>query len=222
MTDDYTSLRDNTIKHDIARTEHSVVQSAKSMSSATLHEAAGQIGALPSVIQAATPGLRACGAAITVHMPGGDNLWLHRAIYVAQPGDILVVYASDAYDYGYWGEIMSVAAKARELGGLVIDGCVRDSDQLAEIGIPIFSRGLCIRGTSKDHDALGWVNAPILLGDVIVRPGDLILGDGDGVVAIPRERAAEVVRVGQERESKEAEVICRLQAGRRTLDEYQF
>lgn len=164
--------------------------------------------------------MRLSGPAVTVHSPGGDNLWLHRAIYAAQPGDVLVVSVSEAYEYGYWGEIMSTAAQARGLEGLVIDGCVRDLALLAEIGFPIFARGPCIRGTSKDSGARGWINAPVRLDREIVHAGDLIVGDEDGVVCLPRERAAAIVALSVEREAQEADILRRIEAGEDTLSIY--
>jgi 4-hydroxy-4-methyl-2-oxoglutarate aldolase len=139
-------------------------------------------------------------------------------VYAAQPGDVLVVSVSGAYNHGYWGEIMSTAARQRRLAGLVIDGCVRDGVLLETIGFPVFARGLCIRGTGKDFNARGWINAPTLFDDVTVMPGDLIVGDGDGVVCIPSERAAEVVTSSRTREQAEARAVDRLNAGETTLD----
>lgn len=211
-----------TIRADIERLEASVVQRAARLGAATLHEAAGRTGVLPHTIKPVGRGMRLCGPAVTVHSPGGDNLWLHRAIYVAAPGDVLVVHVSGAVDYGYWGEIMSTAALARGLAGLVIDGCVRDADLLEGLGFPVFAAGLCIRGTGKDHGARGWINHPLRLGDVSVAGGDLVLGDRDGLVVIPRERAAEVVAASEAREAKEANVMQRLRDGERTLEIYQF
>jgi 4-hydroxy-4-methyl-2-oxoglutarate aldolase len=211
-----------TIRAAIDRPEGAVVEAARQLPSATLHEAGGRIGVMPAAIKPVVPAFRLCGPAVTVHSPGGDNLWLHRAIYVAQPGDVLVVHVGGAYDFGYWGEIMSCAARARGLAGLVIDGCVRDGGILADFGLPVFARGLCIRGTGKDDDARGWVNFPTLFDDLTVNPGDLIVGDTDGVVAIPRERAAEVVAAAEQREAKEAAILERLRAGERTLEVYNF
>jgi 4-hydroxy-4-methyl-2-oxoglutarate aldolase len=211
-----------TIRAEIERVDAATIAAARDLPSSTLHEAAGRIGVLPTAIQAVTRGLRICGPAVTVHSPGGDNLWLHRAIYLARPGDVLVVHVSGVHDYGYWGEIMSTAAKACGLGGLVIDGCVRDTEVLASVGLPVFARGASIRGTGKDQRAIGWVNAPVLLDDVTVQPGDLIVGDGDGVVAIPRARAAAVVEASRQREAKEADVMRRLRGGERTLELYNF
>ena len=184
-----------TIRVDIERTSAAIVAAARALPTATLHEAGGRIGVMPSTIKPVSPTFRLCGPAVTVHSPGGDNLWLHRAIYVAQPGDVLVVHVSGVYDFGYWGEIMSCAAKAR---------------------------GLCIRGTGKDYGARGWVNFPTLFDNLTVNAGDLIVGDTDGVVAIPRQRAAEVVAAAEQREAKEAAILERIRAGERTLEVYNF
>lgn len=211
-----------TIRSDIERCDAALVAAARALPTATLHEASGRIGVLSPAIKPVAPSFRICGPAVTVHSPGGDNLWLHRAIYVAQPGDVLIVHVSGAYDYGYWGEIMSAAAQARQLGGLVIDGCVRDGAILADFGFPVFARGLCIRGTGKDLSARGWINHPTLFDDLVVHPGDLIAGDADGVVALPRERAAEVVELARARETREAQTIDRIRAGERTLELYNF
>lgn len=211
-----------TIRAGIARVAPGVVEKARRLPAATLHEAAGRIGVMPSAIKPVAASFRVCGPAVTVDSPGGDNLWLHRAIYVAQPGDILVVRVSDAHEWGYWGEIMSVAAQARGLGGLVIDGCVRDGAVLEQFGFPVFARGLCIRGTGKDFGARGWINHPTLFGNLAVSPGDLVVGDTDGVVVLPRERAAELVQAAEQREEKEAAILQRLRAGERTLEVYNF
>lgn len=208
---------EQTTKRDIARPSAEVLEKASRLPSATLHEAAGRIGVLPSAIKPVSPHFKVCGPAVTVHSPGGDNLWLHRALYVAQPGDVLVIHVSGDYDYGYWGEVMSTAAKAQKLAGMVIDGCVRDVDLLCEMGFPVFARGLCIRGTGKDFSARGWINAPTLFDDVVVNAGDLIVGDNDGVVCIPREDAAAVVEKSVEREEWETGIMQRLEQGETSL-----
>lgn len=208
---------DETTRLDIQRPDIELIQAASRLPSATLHETAGKIGALPAAIQPVAPDFKICGPAVTVHSPGGDNLWLHRAIYAAQPGDVLVVSVSDAYEHGYWGEIMSTAAKVRGLAGLVINGCVRDQRLLSEIGFPVFSRGLCIRGTGKDFGARGWINAPTRFDDVTVNAGDLIVADEDGVVCIPREQAAQAIIAAEAREAAEAEQLKRLGVGESTL-----
>ncbi len=209
-----------TVTVDFERPDPALVARAASFGSATLHEAAGKIGVLPPQIKPVVPSFTISGPAVTVHSPPGDNLWLHRAIAASQPGDVLVVYVDGVYEHGYWGEIMSTAAKARHLGGLVIDGCVRDGAILGRVGFPVFARGLCIRGTGKDFSARGWLNHPLLLGDVTVNAGDLIVGDTDGVVAIPRERVAEVLDKSRAREDKEADVMRKLEAGETSIDLY--
>ena len=209
-----------TTRLDIQRLAPELVAAAARLPSATLHEAAGKIGALPSAIKPVAPQFKFAGSALTVHSPGGDNLWLHRALDVAQPGDVMVVFASGAWEHGYWGEIMTTMAQVRGLAGLVIDGCVRDSVLLADIGFPVFARGLCIQGTGKDFGATGWINHPVLMGNAAVQAGDLVVGDADGVVAIPHDRAAEVIAASQRREDEEAGILRRLQAGESTLQVY--
>jgi 4-hydroxy-4-methyl-2-oxoglutarate aldolase len=188
------------------------------LSTATLHEASGRLGALPSAIKPVAPGMRLRGAAVTVSCPPGHNLRVHQAIYVAQPGDVLVVDVGGGAEYGYWGEIMTVAALACHLGGLVIDGGVRDCERLAELGFPVFSRGICIRGTGKDPAAGGSINQPVRIGDVVVEPGDLVVGDADGVVTIARDRMDDVLDASQRRQADEASQMQRLRGGERSVD----
>ncbi|GAB4193998.1 MAG: RraA family protein [Thalassobaculales bacterium] len=186
----------------------------------TIHEAAGKIGALPSAIKPMAPGFQVSGPAFTVQGPPADNLWLHRAIAAAPAGAVLVASVGGVFEAGYWGEIMSTAAKVRGLTGLVIDGCVRDGDLLGAIGFPVFARGLCMRGTGKDFGARGRLGEPILIGDVAIATGDLLRGDADGVVAIPAALAEAAVAASAEREAKEAAIIERLKAGETTLAVY--
>lgn len=212
----------STSRRDFTRVAPEVVKSGSALPTATLHEAGGKIGALPSAIKPLDPSFRLCGPALTVHSPGGDNLWLHRALDIAQPGDVLIVHTSGVYEHGYWGEIMNTMAQVRGLGGLIIDGCVRDGVLLQQMGFPVFARGLCIRGTGKDYGAIGWLNEPVMIGDIIVSAGDLLVGDRDGVVALPREKAKDIVAKGQRREAEEAEICKRLEAGETTMQIYGF
>ena len=209
-----------TVTLDFERPDPALVKRAAAFGTATLHEAGGKIGALPPAIKAMHPSFAIAGPAFTVHSPPGDNLWLHRAIAIAKPGDILVAFTEGVYEHGYWGEIMSTAGNAAKLGGLVIDACVRDGALLGKVGFPVFARGLCIRGTGKDFAARGWINHPLLLGDVTVEAGDLIVGDTDGVVAIPRAKIETIVQKSREREDKEAETMRQLTAGQKSIDLY--
>jgi 4-hydroxy-4-methyl-2-oxoglutarate aldolase len=198
-----------------------LVARAAQLGASTVHEAAGRIGALPSAITALyrdQPSM--AGPAATVLCPDGDNLWLHRAIYEAAPGTVLVAEVGTGEDYGYWGEIMATAALARGIAGLVISGCVRDAVQMQQLGFPVFSTGTCIRGTGKDPQRPGAIGARLRLGDVLVSPGDLVVGDADGVVVVPRSAAGAAVTAGRAREDKEADVMAQLRAGGSTLDIY--
>ncbi len=200
------------------------VTEAATLGAATLHEAAGRIGALPATLRPVTPSMRLAGPAFTVTCPPGDNLWIHRAIYAAQPGDIVVVATGDATaQWGYWGEIMTVAAKAHGLGGLVLQGGSRDHDALTVIGFPVYSLGPCIRGTIKDktrdHGRLG---ESVDLDGITVERGDLIVADTDGVVAIPCTTVTEVIELGHQRVAKERDAIDALRAGASTLDLYDL
>jgi len=208
------------IKKEIARPESSSVQRARAFSSATLHEAMGRKGALPYGIKPIAPEMRLCGPAITVSSPPMDNLMIHRALYVAQPGDILVVEVGGAYEAGYWGEIMTCAAQQRGIAGLVIDGCVRDGALIHKMGFPVFSRGLSIRGTKKEGG--GFVNSPVKIGDITIHPGELIVGDSDGVVVVQREEIDRALAEAQKREEKEEGIKKELAAGKTTLEIYGF
>ena len=217
---DYPFTRLATVVPDFERPSADDVRAAAAIQPATLHEAAGKVGALPSQLKPVHAHFKLCGPAFTVHGPGIDNLWLHRALALAQPGDVLVAHVSGSFEAGYWGEVMSTMAKQRGLAGVVIDGCVRDGALLADIGVPIFSRGLCLKGTGKDFGAIGWINAPVLIGDVTVHPGDLVSGDGDGLVVIPRAALPAAIAGSHAREAQEVEILARLRAGEASLDVY--
>ena len=195
---------------------------AKRLGAATLHEAAGRIGALPSAIKPVSPDMKLAGPAYTVHVPAGDNLWIHRAIYAASPGDILIVYTSGGHEWGYWGDILNSAAIARGLGGLVIDGGVRDTAELATMPFAVFSNGVCLRGTIKDYEGLAWSREPVLIGDVVIKQGDLVVGDRDGVAVIPQTHVDVALQKAVQREEDETDKVRRIEAGARTIDIYGF
>ncbi|GHE66177.1 RraA family protein [Streptomyces capitiformicae] len=192
------------------------------LSSATVHEAAGRTGALPSAIKPLHPSMHLEAPAFPVKAPPGDNLWLHRAVYAACPGDALVVDTGGGLEFGYWGEILAEAAIARGLAGLIIHGGVRDSARLVEMGWPVFAERVCIRGTGKDPHGYGELGEPVLIGEQAVRLGDLIVADADGVVVVPAERVAEVQRLSAEREAAEADYLRRIRSGESTLDIYRL
>ena len=193
-----------------------LAQAAK-IASSTIHEAAGRIGALPSAIKAVAPGMKICGPAFPVKGPPLDNLALHFGIDEAQPGDVVIADVGGHYEGGYFGEVMCTSARARKLGGLVIDGCVRDGAELAEMGWPVYSRGLAMRGTLKDLNGDLRINERIAIGEAIIEPGDLVVGDTDGVVVIPKAMAAATIEASITREANEAATMEILKAGETTL-----
>jgi 4-hydroxy-4-methyl-2-oxoglutarate aldolase len=206
-------------KKESNRLERALIKRATRFSSATLHEASGRRGALPYEIKPLGADMVVCGPALTVSSPPMDNLMLHKAIYAALPGDVLVVGVSGVYEAGYWGEIMTFAAQQRGVAGLVIDGCVRDGALIQKMRFPVFGRGLSIRGTTKDGE--GSINFWLRIGDVVINPGDLIFGDGDGVVVVPQKEVVRVLQEAEKREEKEKEIKKELAAGKSTLDYYR-
>lgn len=190
---------------------------------ASIHEAAGRIGAFPSRLKPLDPVMVLSGPALPVRCPPGDNLWIHHALVEAMPGEVLVVDCGEQGDeYGYWGEIMATAAIARGVAGLIITGGVRDSLALIALGLPTFSSRICIRGTGKDRGGDGAVGEPVRIGDIIVRRGDMIYGDADGLVALPASSAAGIVELARDRDAKEVAILARVRAGEPTLKVYNF
>jgi 4-hydroxy-4-methyl-2-oxoglutarate aldolase len=191
-------------------------------SSASLHEAAGRIGALPSRIKPVGPEMRVAGQALPVRCPPGDNLWIHKALAVAQPGDVLVVDCGPGHEFGYWGEIMATAALACGVAGLVITGGVRDSRELIALGLPTFAGSICIQGTGKDSEGDGAIGEPVRIGTVTVRRGDLVVGDSDGVLVLTQQVADWAVPAARDRDGKELGILQQIKAGASTLDVYNL
>ncbi|HXC44515.1 MAG TPA: RraA family protein [Candidatus Dormibacteraeota bacterium] len=201
----------------IAESHRSLLTRAKRFSSATIVESCPQHLALPFGIKPIVRSMKLCGPAVPVSSPPADNLWLHRAIYRARPGDVLVVHTSGFVEAGYWGEIMTRAAVEKSLGGLVIDGCVRDCEQLAKINFPVFSRGVCIRGTTKNALSPGSVNQTIRVGQVIIAAGDLVVGDADGVAVVPWSSLAKTLDNASAWQQQEKRILRKLQRGATTI-----
>lgn len=183
---------------------------------ATLYEAAGQQGMIDPAIRPAWPGARVCGPAVTVECPPGDNLMLHVAVASAQAGFVIVATVNGFMSAGAWGEILTAAAQARGIGGIVMDGAVRDSDAIRQAAFPVFSRGFAIGACTKER--AGRIGVPIQFGGLTIRPGDLVLGDGDGLVVVEQERLDEVYQVALSRRRKESEIIAQLREGRTTME----
>jgi 4-hydroxy-4-methyl-2-oxoglutarate aldolase len=208
------------VKNKFERVSRDLVERYRDLSSATVYEASGARGALSSRLKPISPDMAMCGPAITVKVRPRDNLMLHKAIYVAQPGDVIVADAEGFTEAGAWGEIMAVAAKQRGIAGLIFNGAVRDAQAITELGFPVFSLALCIKATEKL--SLGLINHPLNLDNVTIHPGDLVLGDRDGIVVVKREEAEDVLAKSLARESKEEVLMLRIERGETTLDMLGF
>lgn len=183
---------------------------------ATLHEASGQLGMVDPAIRPMWPGARVCGVAMTVSCPPRDNLMLHHAVTLAEPGTVLVANA-ERYRYaGAWGEVLTVAAQARGIAGLVIDGAVRDIEAITVRRFPVFSRGLAIGGCRKEQT--GRLNEPIDLGGVTVRPGDVVVGTADGLVVLAQTSVERVLSAAVDRKRRELEIFRELASGKTTIE----
>jgi 4-hydroxy-4-methyl-2-oxoglutarate aldolase len=177
----------------------------------------GESGAVPMAprVRAAWRGAALAARAFTVQCAPGDNLAVHVGVVEAPPGSALVVQVDGAPEHGYWGEVLTTAAEARGLAGLVIDACVRDVAALEAHGFPVFSRGIALRGAAKA--AGGRVGGPVRVGDVTVTAGDWVVGDADGVVCIA-DGVDDVVARAQARADRERGLFARLRAGATTVD----
>ena len=184
--------------------------------SASIHESMGR-NALGAEIRPVWPGARLCGRAFTVEARPGDNLIVHKALSMLQPGDVLVIKSGLNDCGGLWGGMMTASAKAKGCAGLVTDGAVRDTMLIKKLEFPVFSKRISVRSTTKGLP--GKINHPIVIDDVIIRPGDLIFGDNDAVVVVPREEAQEVFDRTMAREVKESALLKRIQAGEGTTFE---
>jgi 4-hydroxy-4-methyl-2-oxoglutarate aldolase len=183
---------------------------------ATLYEASGLQDMVDPAIRPSWPGAKVCGRALTVECPPGDNLGLHQAVAIAGPGNVLVATTGCHLAAGAWGEILTVAAQVRGIGGLIIDGAVRDIVAIAALKFPIFSRGLAIGACTKKH--AGILKGPVMFGGVTVRTGDIVFGDADGLVILAQERADEIYELACQRQRREASIMEQLRAGRTTLE----
>jgi 4-hydroxy-4-methyl-2-oxoglutarate aldolase len=182
---------------------------------ATVHEAQGRAGLMRPYLRPIYPGARIAASAVTV-LCAGDNLMVHAAIEVCRPGDALIVAVTSESTDGMFGDLLGASCRVRGVAGLVIDAGVRDVAELTEMKFPVWAKAICAQGVLKGMP--GSVNIDIACAGVIVRPGDCIVADRDGVVVVKREMAAEVARLGAARLEKEKKIRERLRAGELSVD----
>lgn len=185
------------------------------LGTATLGEAAPD-ARLPKVsLRPVAAGMRLAGPARTVRCLPGDNLALHLAINRAKAGDVIVADYGGNTDSGPFGEIMALACQIRGIAGLVINGAVRDSAQIAALGFPVFARGLNIRGTAKLDQ--GQIDTTLNMGGVSISPGDMVVADADAVLMLPARSVNQALLAGEGRVAGEKQMVERLRAGETTL-----
>jgi len=185
-----------------------------SLGAATLGECGART--MPPRVRPVWPGAKVAAPAYPVRCAPGDNLAIHVAVTRAPAGSVLVVDVGDVAERGYWGEVLTTGALARQLGGLVIDGGVRDVAALESLDFPVFSRTIALRGATKNRR--GSVGAPVVVAGVPVAPGDWVVGDVDGVVIVPGVRLAEVIDAGRARAAAEDGYFAALRNGATTVD----
>ncbi|MET0173402.1 MAG: 4-carboxy-4-hydroxy-2-oxoadipate aldolase/oxaloacetate decarboxylase [Agrobacterium vaccinii] len=204
------------IKDIAERPSKADIDALSKFSPATIHEAQGRKGALSSRLKPVDYRMKLCGPAFTVKCAPRDNIMLQLAINYAKPGDIIVVSAGEYEEAGSFGDVLANACLAKGIGGLVTDTGVRDTLQLRDLGFPVFSLSVCIKGTVKETIAA--VNDSIIIGGEIINPGDIIVGDADGLVVVRREDAQESARLSQIREDAEAVYIEAYKQGKSVIE----
>jgi len=202
----------------IKRTETDLVKALGGQGVATVHEAQGRTGLMRPYMRPIYPAARLAGPAVTVSCPPGDNLMIHAAVEVCEPGDVLVVVTTSESTDGMFGELLATSCKAHGIAGLIIDAGVRDVADLAQMNFPVWSKAISAQGTVKASG--GSVNVSVVCAGTAVSPGDAVIADQDGVVIVRRDAAAEVARLGEARLEKENKSRERLRAGELGLDFY--
>lgn len=207
-----------TVVRNVNRADAAAVKKLGELGVATVHEAQGRTGLMRPYMRPIYPTAKASGTAITISCHPGDNIMIHAAIEFCRQGDILIVTTTSESTDGMFGELLAESARAHGVVGLIIDAGVRDVNDLTEMQFPVWSKAVSAQGTVKASP--GSVNVPVVCAGTIVRPGDAIIADVDGVVVVKRENAAEVARLAGERFAKEQKTRERLKAGELGVDFY--
>ena len=209
---DKTSLPLTEIRRDFERIAPEVVKKAAGFAASILADVAGRRGTMDGRIAPVSPSMKFAGPAFTIEVRPGDNLMIHTAMTMAKPGDVLVIDGKADRTCALMGAIMINACKKLGFAGAVIDAAVRDTEELRELGFPVYAVGANPNGPTKFVP--GRINWPVSCGGVAVQPGDLVVGDADGVVVVEREKAAGLLDAAAKKVAEERTRIADIQAGR--------
>lgn len=202
----------------ITRPDRQTVEAFAQLDVSTVYEAQGKIGIMSPELKPIQQGKLVCGPAVTAVCYGGDNLMIHAAVEVCQPGDILVITTIGDSVCGMIGELIVTALMKRGVKGVIIDAGIRDAARLRELGFPVWSRAIHSQGTTKSRG--GWVNAPAVCGGATVNPGDLIMADDDGVVVVKKEDFTFALDASNRRVAKEVDTKAKIARGELSIDFY--
>jgi 4-hydroxy-4-methyl-2-oxoglutarate aldolase len=186
------------------------------LGSATVYEAGGRGGYVDADLYQAVPGSRAAGPARTVLCGQDDNLMVHAVMAEVQPGEVIVLTMPEPRPVALVGDLLATQAKEAGAGAILVDASIRDVEELAEMGLPIWARWVRVKGALKD--TAGEINVPVTVGGVTINPGDVVVLDADGVAVVPQDRVAEVLEASLAREEKERVKRAKLQAGEKSYE----
>jgi RraA family protein len=192
--------------------EKALIEALRNTAAAHLSDNMNRVNAIGAEIRPYHKGGSLAGPALTVKVPPGDNLMVHKAIDIARPGDVIVVDAGGVLTHAIIGEIMSSLAESRGVAGMVIDGSIRDAGAIAKSAFPVYARGVTHRGPYKNGP--GEINVPVVIGGTVVMPGEIIVGDEDGLVMVSRSEAAALVETAKKYAAKEDAMLKDIRSGK--------